>query len=55
MKYLRPFLDTCLELVSKELNHFLAILNVYAGGEGGDFYEVKKKLLLFFKKQALQA
>ena len=34
-----------LELVSKELNHLAAILHVH------EFYEVKKKLLLFFKKK----
>ena len=38
-----------LELVSKELNHLAAILHVYAGGF--EFYEVKKKLLLFLKKK----
>ena len=38
-----------LELVSKELNHLVAILYVYAGGF--EFYEVKEKLLLFFKKK----
>ena len=39
------------ELVSKELNHLAAILQVYAWGF--EFYEVKKKifLLLFFKKK----
>ena len=35
------FLNTLLELVSKELNHLAAILHVYAG-----FF-----LLLFFKKK----
>ena len=39
---------TVLVLVSKELNHLAAILHVYAGFE---FYEVKKNLLLFFKKK----
>ena len=40
-----------LELVSKELNHLVAILHVYAGG--WIFFEVKKIiiLLLFFKKK----
>ena len=37
-----------LELVSKELNHLAAILHVMPGFE---FYEVKKKLSLFFKKK----
>ena len=39
------------ELVSKELNHLVAILHVYAGGF--EFYEVKKNffLLLFFKRK----
>ena len=35
--------------MSKELNDLAAILHVYAGGF--EFYEVKKKLLLFFKKK----
>ena len=38
-----------LELVSKDLNHLAAILHVYAGGF--ELNEVKKKLLLFFKKK----
>ena len=40
-----------LELVSKELNHSTAILDVLC--RGFEFYEVKKKkiLLLFFKKK----
>ena len=42
------FMDV-LELVSKELNHLAAIMHVYAGGV--EFYEVKKKLLLFFKNK----
>ena len=42
-------LGTILELVSKELNHLAAILHVYAGGL--NFNEVKKKLVLFFKKK----
>ena len=38
-----------IELVSKELNHLLAILHVYAGGL--NFMKLKRKfLLLFFKK-----
>ena len=32
-----------LELVSKELNHLLAILHVYAA-QGFDFHEVKKNI-----------
>ena len=43
------FFTEGLELVSKELNHLAAILHVYAGGF--EFYEVEKKLLLFFKKE----
>ena len=39
------FLSTSLELelVSKELNYFAAILHLYAGG-GFEFYRVKKKI-----------
>ena len=37
------------ELVSKELNHYAAILHVYAGGL--NFMKYKKKLSLFFKKK----
>ena len=38
-----------LELVSKELNHLLAILHVYAGGL--NFTKYFFSLLLFFKKK----
>ena len=38
-----------LSVVSKELNYLAAILHVYAGGF--EFYEVKKKMLLFFKEK----
>ena len=34
-----------LELVSKELNHLVTILHVYAGGF--EFYEVKKTVIIF--------
>ena len=38
------------ELVSKELNHLVAILHVYAGGF--EFYEVKKKIfVIIFQKE----
>jgi hypothetical protein len=35
-----------IELVSKELNHLAAILQVYAGGF--EFYEVKKKKIRYY-------
>ena len=41
--------DHMLELVSKELNHLVAILHVYAGGF--EFYEVKKKFVIIFQKE----
>ena len=47
-EYSKEFLPH-LQLVTKELNHLAAILHVYAGGF--EFYEVKKKWLLFFKKK----
>ena len=50
MKYLwHLFLDTYLELVSKELNHLGAILHIYAGGL--NFKRLKQFMLLFFKKE----
>ena len=42
--------EHCLELVSKELNHSVAILHVYAGTEF-DFYEVKKNIIIFQKEK----
>ena len=51
---LLPREATRLELVSKELNHLVAILHVYARAlQGFEFYEVKKekKMLFFFKKK----
>ena len=38
-----------LELVSKELNHFAAILHVYAGGL--NFMKKKKKFVIIFQKE----
>ena len=38
-----------LELVSKELNHLVAILHVYSGGF--EFYDVKKNLVIIFQKE----
>ena len=35
--------------MSKELNHLVAILHVYAGGV--EFYEVKKNFVILFQKE----
>ena len=40
--------DKNIELVSKELNHLVAILHVYAGGF--ELYEIKEKYIIFQKE-----